>query len=108
MQELDIGYHQERIGRLVLPQRGLRSMLSRRDQDLLVDLVRQAAIAVRSSLLADALQESRSGWCWAGRRTVAGSAATCTTGSDPRSAGWRCGWTRPATRSVPTRTPRAT
>ncbi|MGZ8735762.1 MAG: sensor histidine kinase [Nocardioides sp.] len=34
-------------------------MLSRRDQTLLVDLVRQAAIAIRASLLADALQESR-------------------------------------------------
>ena len=34
-------------------------MLSRRDQELLVDVVRQAAIAVRSSLLARELQESR-------------------------------------------------
>jgi signal transduction histidine kinase len=34
-------------------------MLSRRDQGLLVDLVRQAAIAIRASLLADELQESR-------------------------------------------------
>ena len=34
-------------------------MLSRRDQGLLVDLVRQAAIAMRSSLLAAELQESR-------------------------------------------------
>ncbi|MGZ5415572.1 MAG: sensor histidine kinase [Nocardioides sp.] len=58
-QEVDIGYRGEPVGRLELPQRGLRSMLSRRDQTLLVDLVRQAAIAIRASLLADALQESR-------------------------------------------------
>ncbi len=58
-QQLDIGYREERIGRLVLPRRGLRSMLSRRDQALLVDLVRQAAIAIRGSLLADELQDSR-------------------------------------------------
>jgi two-component system NarL family sensor kinase len=58
-QEVDIGYHGERVGRLTLPRRGLRSMLSRRDQDLLVDLVRQAAVAIRSSLLAEELQESR-------------------------------------------------
>ena len=37
-QQLDIGYRDERIGRLVLPRRGLRSMLSRRDQALLVNL----------------------------------------------------------------------
>ena len=59
VQDLDIAYHGERVGRLVLPRRGLRSMLSRRDQDLLLDLVRQAAIAIRTSLLAVALQDSR-------------------------------------------------
>jgi signal transduction histidine kinase len=58
-QEIDIAYRGERIGRLALPVLGLRSMLSRRDQGLLVDLVRQAAIAIRASLLADELQESR-------------------------------------------------
>ena len=54
-----IGYRGERIGTVTLPDSGLRSMLSRRDQDLLVDVVRQAAIAVRSSLLAREVQESR-------------------------------------------------
>ena len=58
-QELDIAYGGERIGRLVLPVRGLRSQLTRRDQELLVDLVRQAAIALRSGLLARQVQESR-------------------------------------------------
>ena len=58
-QELEIAYRGEQIGRLVLSGRGVRSMLSRRDQDLLVDLVRQAAIAVRSSLLAEEVQDSR-------------------------------------------------
>ena len=94
MQELDIGHHQERIGRLVPPQRGLRSM-SRRDQDLLVDLVRQAAIAVRSSLPADAPRSPGSGWCRAARKNAAGCVATCTTGSGRRRGGH--GWTRPAT-----------
>lgn len=57
--EVDIAYRGERVGRLVLPRRGLRSLLSAADQALLVDLVRQAAVAVRASLLAEALQESR-------------------------------------------------
>ena len=59
MQELDIAYRGDRVGRLVLPVLGVRSMLSRRDQGLLVDLVRQAAIAIRASLLAAEVQESR-------------------------------------------------
>ena len=59
MQELDIAYRGDHVGRLVLPVVGVRSMLSRRDQGLLVDLVRQAAIAIRASLLASEVQESR-------------------------------------------------
>jgi signal transduction histidine kinase len=59
VQELDIAYRGDRVGRLVLPVLGVRSMLSRRDQGLLVDLVRQAAIAIRASLLAGEVQESR-------------------------------------------------
>ncbi|HYO39374.1 MAG TPA: sensor histidine kinase [Nocardioidaceae bacterium] len=58
-QDLDIAYHGERVGRLVLARVGVRSLLSRRDQALLLDLVRQAAIALRSGLLAGELQESR-------------------------------------------------
>jgi signal transduction histidine kinase len=57
--ELDIAYRGEQVGRLELPRAGLRSMLSRRDRTLLVDLVRQAAIAIRAGLLAVALQDSR-------------------------------------------------
>lgn len=57
--ELDIAYGGRSVGRLVLPRHGLRARLSRRDQDLLLDLVRQAAIAVRTSSLARELQESR-------------------------------------------------
>ncbi len=56
---VDIAYDGERVGRLVLPVLGVRSMLSRRDQGLLVDLVRQAAIAIRAGLLAAELQDSR-------------------------------------------------
>lgn len=59
VQEIDIAYRDERIGRLVLPAQGFRSMLSPRDQGLLVDLVRQAAVAIRARLLAAELQESR-------------------------------------------------
>jgi signal transduction histidine kinase len=59
VQEIDIAYRDERIGRLVLPVQGYRSMLSRRDQGLLVDLVRQAAVAIRARLLATELQASR-------------------------------------------------
>jgi signal transduction histidine kinase len=47
------------VGRLVLPARGLRGRLSRRDEQLLGDLVRQAATAARTSRLADELQDSR-------------------------------------------------
>ena len=47
------------VGRLLLPARGMRSRLSLRDERLLGDLVRQAALAVRTSRLAEELQESR-------------------------------------------------
>ena len=43
----------------MLPARGLRSRLTRRDEQLLGDLVRQAATAARTSRLAEELQESR-------------------------------------------------
>jgi two-component system NarL family sensor kinase len=59
VQTFDIAYHDTRVGRLVLPVLGVRAMLSRRDQGLLVDLVRQAAIAIRAGLLASEVQESR-------------------------------------------------
>ena len=57
--DLDIAYRGERVGRLVLASGGLRSMLSRRDQGLLLDLVRQAAISIRASMLAEEVQHSR-------------------------------------------------
>lgn len=56
---LAITYRGTDVGRLVLPARGLRSRLSRRDEQLLGDLVRQAATAARTSRLADELQENR-------------------------------------------------
>ena len=56
---LPITYRGADVGRLVLPARGLRSRLSRRDEQLLADLVRQAAIAARTSQLAGELQASR-------------------------------------------------
>lgn len=56
---LPITYRDAEVGRLVLPARGLRSRLSRRDEQLLGDLVRQAASAARTSRLADELQDSR-------------------------------------------------
>ncbi|WP_307827866.1 sensor histidine kinase [Nocardioides sp. SYSU D00038] len=57
--EVPIRYGAEEIGRLVLPDRGLRTMLSRRDQELLFDVVRQGAAAMRSSRLAADLRASR-------------------------------------------------
>jgi signal transduction histidine kinase len=56
---LPITYKDQEVGRVVLPVRGLRSRLSRRDEQLLADVVRQAATAARTSQLADALQDSR-------------------------------------------------
>ncbi|MGB0102401.1 MAG: sensor histidine kinase [Nocardioides sp.] len=56
---LPISYRDAEVGRLVLPARGLRSRLSRRDEELLGDLVRQAATAARTSRLAEELQDSR-------------------------------------------------
>jgi signal transduction histidine kinase len=59
VREVAIRYGEEEIGLLELPARGVRSLLSRRDQVLLLDVVRQAAMAVRSSRLAQELQVSR-------------------------------------------------
>lgn len=56
---LPIAYRGVEVGRLVLPARGLRSRLGRRDEQLLGDLVRQAATAARTSRLAEELQDSR-------------------------------------------------
>lgn len=56
---LPITYRDTEVGRLVLPAKGGRSRLSRRDEQLLGDLVRQAATAARTSRLAEELQESR-------------------------------------------------
>jgi len=57
--EVPIRYGEEEVGRLELPARGVRSMLSKRDQALLFDIVRQAAMAVRTARLAADLQQSR-------------------------------------------------
>ena len=57
--ELPITYQGARIGRLLLSAQGFRALMSRRDQALLLDVVRQAAIAVRSATLARELQLSR-------------------------------------------------
>ena len=59
LRTLPITYRDQEVGRVVLPARGLRSRLSRRDERLLADLVRQAATAARTSQLADELQDSR-------------------------------------------------
>ena len=56
---LPITYRNATIGRLVLPARGLRSRLTVGDEELLGDLVRQAATAARSSRMADELQLGR-------------------------------------------------
>jgi two-component system NarL family sensor kinase len=59
VRSLPISYRDQEVGRVELPVRGLRSRLSRRDEQLLADVVRQAATAARTSQLADALQDSR-------------------------------------------------
>ena len=59
VREVPIRYGEEEVGRLELPARGIRSMLSKRDQALLFDIVRLAAMAVRSARLAADLQQSR-------------------------------------------------
>ena len=59
VREVPIRYGEDEVGLLELPARGVRSMLSRRDQALLFDVVRQAAMAVRSARLAGDLQQSR-------------------------------------------------
>lgn len=56
---LPITYRDTTVGRLVLPARGLRSRLSTKDEQLLGDLIRQAATAVRTGSLAEELQVSR-------------------------------------------------
>ena len=56
---LPITFRDEEVGRIVLPRDGLRMRLSRRDEALLSDLVRQAALAARAARLAAELQESR-------------------------------------------------
>ena len=56
---LPITYRGTVTGRLLLPARGVRSRLTRRDEKLLGDLVRQAATAARTSQLAAELQDSR-------------------------------------------------
>ncbi|MDQ6521975.1 GAF domain-containing sensor histidine kinase [Nocardioides sp. LHD-245] len=56
---LPITWRDTTIGRLVLPARGLRSRLSEQDEELLGDLVRQAATAARTSQLAEEVQRSR-------------------------------------------------
>ncbi|WP_433291558.1 sensor histidine kinase [Actinoplanes sp. CA-030573] len=56
---LPITYRGETVGRVVLPASGARVALSARDERLLGDVVRQAAIAARSAYLAQELQRSR-------------------------------------------------
>ncbi|MBR7743924.1 hypothetical protein KC207_11540 [Phycicoccus sp. BSK3Z-2] len=56
---LPVTYRGEAIGRLLLPARGVPGRLRAAEERLLADVVRQAAAAVRTSLLADELQRSR-------------------------------------------------
>ncbi|TKJ21687.1 sensor histidine kinase [Blastococcus sp. CCUG 61487] len=59
VQTLPIAYRGEQVGRLLLPRDGVRAQLVTRDEQLLADVVRQAAAAARASSLALQLQSSR-------------------------------------------------
>ncbi len=59
VRSMPIRFRDEEVGRLVLSRVGIRARLSGRDQELLADVVRQAAVATRSHQLAEQLQESR-------------------------------------------------
>lgn len=59
VREIPIRYRGEVVGTLEIPDRGLRSRLSARDERLLADLVRQAVVAARTARLAAELQRSR-------------------------------------------------
>ncbi|SDE65190.1 Histidine kinase-, DNA gyrase B-, and HSP90-like ATPase [Blastococcus fimeti] len=59
VQSLPIAYRGEEVGRLLLPERGVRAQLLTRDERLLADVVRQAAAAARAGSLAAELQASR-------------------------------------------------
>jgi signal transduction histidine kinase len=56
---LPITYRGETIGRLLLPARGVAGRMRATEERLLADVVRQAAAAVRATLLTDELQRSR-------------------------------------------------
>jgi signal transduction histidine kinase len=59
VRSLPITFRDKAVGRIVLPRDGVRARLSSRDEELLGDLVRQAAMAARSARLAEELQDSR-------------------------------------------------
>ena len=59
LRTLPISFRDAVVGRIVLPRDGIRARLSRRDEALLGDLVRQAALASRSARRAEELQDSR-------------------------------------------------
>ncbi|HMM95748.1 histidine kinase [Phycicoccus sp.] len=56
---LPVTYRGEQIGRLLLPASGVGTRLRPAEERLMADVVRQAAAAVRATLLAEALQDSR-------------------------------------------------
>ena len=101
VQELPLTYSSELVGRLTLPARGVRSMLSRRDQALLVDLVRRRPSPSAVRLWPPNCRSVASNWFMIARTTGGGSGVTCMTASARRWAGSRCGWMPPATHCRP-------
>ena len=63
VQEIDIAYQGERVGRLVLPVQGFRSMLSHRDQGLLVDLVARPPSRSAPGCSPPSCRRAASAWC---------------------------------------------
>lgn len=68
------------VGRLVVAPRSSREPLSSADHRLLADIAHQTGALAHAVRLTMALQRSRERGCWPARRSVAASAATCTTG----------------------------
>jgi two-component system, NarL family, sensor kinase len=86
-------FQRETVGRLLVGHRTPRERLSPDDERLLASLARQVAPAADAVALRRALDASRTGSSPPARKSGAGCAVTCTTGSARRSPGSPSTWT---------------